>query len=132
MTSYAVIGKNFDTTWKYINDSSKSEFFVPDANDQMDCDTLKRNYDTLTSQINMWNEKILNSQKPKELENLGKIIENQSRKQGDYESMIARKCTPAGNQGDQTTTTTATTTGGNNSMIWIAGAALIMILLFKK
>lgn len=131
MNYEATIGKNFDTTLKYINDASKSEWFVPEANDTMDCGALQRYADQLTQQVAMWNDKIINSGNRKEIENLGKIMENQEGKLSRYEAKINTKCiiqdTPT-----TTETPTTTTTTGKNTWIWIAGAALIAYLLFKK
>ena len=55
---FNIIGKNYDTTLKYINDSGKSEYYIPAASDQMPYSEVKKNYNALLEQINFFLDKM--------------------------------------------------------------------------
>lgn len=86
-TYFNIIGKNYDTTLKYINDSGKSEYYIPAASDQMPYSELKKNYDALLSQINFFLDK-MNGANKKSIENLSKILDIKNSLVADYEKKI--------------------------------------------
>lgn len=90
MQTFNTIGKNYETTLRYINDASKSEWYVEPATDSMPLSLLKANYQKLLDQVNHWLD-LLNGANRKEIENLSKILDNQNKKIADYEKIILEK-----------------------------------------
>lgn len=87
MQTFNIIGKNYDTTLKYINDASKSEWYVPPADRSMTYQTLKQYYQKLLDQVTYWLDK-MNGANKKEIQNLSKILDNQNAKLAEYEKLI--------------------------------------------
>lgn len=85
-----LIGKYFETTLRYINDSAKSEWFVPDASNSMSLDDLKRYSAKLLEQNQYW-LKQMDGAHLKSIKNIGKIIDNQMNKLAAYEKLIFEK-----------------------------------------
>ena len=84
---FNIIGKNYDTTLKYINDSGKSEYYIPAASDQMPYSEVKKNYNALLEQINFFLDK-MNGANKKSIENLSKILDIKNSLVADYEKKI--------------------------------------------
>jgi hypothetical protein len=141
MRTYTTIGANYKTTAKYINDPV-SEYYVPDASAQMNCDQLMANQDKLEAQLEEWRG-IYDSQTHKAKLNLDKIIRAQEGKLNAYKSLTAACQTQAEPKG------MAVEPGIKNEMapeaaaeapaqkmsylpLLIGGAALLFILTKRK
>jgi len=83
----AIIGKNFDTTLRYINDPAKSEWYIPEASRAMTLQQLKQYQQQLIDQNNHWLE-AMNGANVKSVQNISRIMENQNSKLAKYEAMI--------------------------------------------
>lgn len=138
------IGKYYNTTLQYINDGTKSEFFVTPVSNTMDCTALEANRTTLEKQLIMWNDKVLASGNRTEIANLSRIIEIQTAKLEAYEAAINSKCginntggggngLPIENDQDGIHQNPLPAEGDNKpNVLLYAGLALLVIFLLKK
>lgn len=129
------IGKNFDTTLKYINDPTVSEYYVSPVNSQMDCPTMSANLDKINAQITDFTNTLIGSSNSAEQANLSQILDIKQAIANDYNTAIANKCsvvapgTPAGGNGTPTQSPPITTAQGNNQGLLMALLVLAGLIL---
>lgn len=136
MRLYSTIGKNYETTAKYI-DNPISEWYVPWPALTMTCQQMQDNFKKLADQIGHWGD-VMTGANNKEMKNLTKVVEVQSKKLDAYEQQIPAACAvanPVDNEGDDTHTQAPAPGGGALSAIpkWMlyAGGALLLIKILK-